>query len=324
MSVRVLKSGMLSTVQDLGRIGLARLGVGPSGAMDGPALRLANALVGNAAAATALELTLRGPALRFDRACVIALTGANIDARVGDTVLPLWRPLYLPAGSVLRLEGMRHGVRSYLAIAGGLLTQAWLGSASVDVNAGIGSSLQVGAVLDIGSAVLPGWVKSSELLCWPTWSLASAHWFDTRACPIRAVPGPHFEMLEQSAQAALFNASFRIGQDSNRVGFRLQGITLEWSKPLELVSEAVDFGSVQLPPAGEPIVLMAEHPTTGGYPRIAQIAAVDLPYLAQQRPGASVRLERIGGELAESLLIERERALLELIAEISRRLHCAR
>jgi biotin-dependent carboxylase-like uncharacterized protein len=321
MSIEVVKPGLLSTVQDAGRQGHGRLGVAPSGAMDAPALRLANALVGNAGGAAALELTLLGPVLRFQRDTVIAITGAVIDARVDAAALPMWRPLYLPAGTLLTLGGMRRGARSYIAFGGGLRGMDCLGSASVDVNAGIGRALRAGDELETRTpAEMPAWVADRKRAGWPSWSLAPAHWFDMQSRPLRAVPGRHFDALDGASQAGVFAEEFRIASDSNRVGFRLQGDTLQLARPLELISEAVDFGTVQLPPGGAPIVLMAEHPTSGGYPRIAQIAAVDLPFLAQHRPGDRLRLQRIDAAQAERLWIERERALDELLAEIGRRL----
>jgi biotin-dependent carboxylase-like uncharacterized protein len=324
MSLRVLKPGLLTTVQDLGRYRQARFGVAPSGAMDRNALRLANALVGNANDAAALELTLLGPTLEFEQASVIALTGAEIDARINAVPLPLWRPVYVPAGSVLKLGGMRCGARSYMAIAGGFEARRWLGSASVDVNAGIGKVLRAGDILEFNAIPAPDWLKCEERLAWPTWSLAPAYWFETERRPLRLVAGTHFDALTVAAQKALLSEHFSISKDSNRVGFRLQGVTLELSKPLELVSEAVDFGTLQLPPGGDPILLMAEHPCSGGYPRIAQIAAVDLPTLAQRRPGERLRFERIDADQAERLLIEQERALTALVAEIARRLGAER
>jgi biotin-dependent carboxylase-like uncharacterized protein len=320
MSMRVLKPGLLTTSQDMGRKGQARFGVAPSGAMDRNALRLANGLVGNAPDAAALELTLLGPTLEFQQSGVIALTGAEIDARVEAQQLPMWRPLYVPSGSVLKLGGMRRGARSYLTIAGGFKARRWLGSASVDLNAGIGEALRAGDTLEFNAMPAPDWLKCEERLAWPTWSLAPAYWLETERRPLRLVAGVHFDTLTRAAQKALFSERFSISKDSNRVGFRLQGVTLELSKPLELVSEAVDFGTLQLPPSGDPIILMAEHPSSGGYPRIAQIAAVDLAYLAQRKPGEHLHFERIDADQAERLLIEQERALTELVAETARRL----
>jgi biotin-dependent carboxylase-like uncharacterized protein len=320
MSMHVIKPGMLTTVQDGGRVGHGRLGVAPSGAMDAPALQLANALVGNAASAPALEITLRGPELRFEHPVTIALTGADIEAHIGGEAIPMWRPVHLPAQTRLSIGSTRRGMRSYLAIAGGLLVPRWLGSAAVDRNAGIGAALAAGQVLAIGVSKRLASYAARDRVTWPNWSLAPAHWFDAAPRPLRAVAGSHFHTLDAVSRAALFGAEFRIGRDADRAGYRLQGPALASSTPLELISEAVDFGTLQLPPGGDPIVLMAEHPTSGGYPRIAQVAAADLPRLAQRRPGEALRFERIDAGEAERLHVSLQRALARLLDDIVERL----
>ncbi len=323
MSLQVLKPGLLTTVQDRGRLGLARFGIGASGAMDRPCFELANTLVGNRSGMAALEITLLGPVLRFGEDALVALTGAAVAARVeheaGSLDLPPWRPVFLRAGSVLRMAGMASGVRSYLAVAGGLRSPVWMDSASVDLHAGIGRALAAGDELQYDSGpALDGWREEARASA--SWSLNPAPWFDLEQRPIRLVAGPHFEALDGNAQRALFESEFSISADSNRVGIRLSGQRLQLDRSLELISEPLAMGSVQLPPAGAPIILMCEHPSTGGYPRIARVAAVDLPLLAQHRPGALLRFERIDQASAEHLLIRRDQCLQELSAEVQRRL----
>ena len=323
MTLLVLKPGLLTTVQDRGRPGLAHLGIGASGAMDRPCCVLANALVGNAADAATLEITLLGPVLLFGEDAVVALTGAGVAARVehatGSFDVPMWRPAFLRAGSVLRIAGMASGVRSYLAVAGGIQAPVWMDSASVDLHAGIGRALAAGDELHYRSGRAPDWSRDAARH-FASWSLNPAPWFALSQRPIRLVTGPHFEALAVGAQRALFQSQFSISADSNRVGVRLSGQRLQLDRSLELISEPVAMGSVQLPPAGEPIILMSEHPSTGGYPRIARVAAVDLPLLAQQRPGGLLRFERIDGAVAEDLLIDRHQRLQELSAEVRRRM----
>jgi antagonist of KipI len=307
MSVEVLRAGMLTTLQDRGRIGFASLGVGTAGAMDDVALRLANALVGNAPAEPALEITLIGPRLRFDEAATIALTGA---AHPG---VPMWRAVAVEAGQVLDVGAARRGARAYLAIAGGFVSAHVLGSASVDVNAGLGRPLRDGDRLPPG--------EPSSAIAHATWSLDPAPWFDPdTATPIRLTRGTHFDALDASSREALFGSEFRVAPDSNRVGFRLDGPRLALAAPLELVSEALAAGTLQLPPGGQPIALMAEHPTVGGYPRIGHIAAVDVPRFAQRRPGDAVRFAEIDLDEAQTRYLERERALARLIDAIHERL----
>ena len=333
--ITVLTPGLLSSVQDGGRHGCGAIGVGHAGAMDDVALRLANMLVGNAQDAAALELTLRGPRLRFDADTLIAVTGAEIDARCGGESVPLWRPVLLRAGSELNLGGMRRGARAYLAIAGSLDLPAVLGSCSTDINAALGPITRALAAGDELSCtamprsacgglwkVLEAVAKAENRNAVATaWSLDPAPWFDAGATrPIRAIAGTHFEHLDTESQRSLFGAEFRIGVDSNRVGCRLEGAPLKLAAPIEMVSAGTAPGTVQLPPGGVPIALATEAPTTGGYPRIAQVIATDLPRLAQRRPGDIVRFAQTDLADAQMRYLERERALAKLESWIRARL----
>lgn len=316
MSVMILKPGLLTTVQDHGREGCAALGVGIAGPMDDGAFRLANALVGNDKNASALELTLIGPLLRFDAAATIALTGAPFAAHIDGVPIESWRAVDVDAGTVLDCGRARCGARGYLAIGGGLDVATVLGSASTDVNAQLGPS--AGRPLLKGD-LLP--IIATPKLPAPAWSLDPRPWFDTDfSRPIRLIRGAHFEALDAASRAALFSAEFRIAADSNRVGFRLDGPRLTLQAPLELVSEPTAFGTLQLPPGGQPIALMAEHPTAGGYPRIGQIAAIDLPRLAQRRPGDPLHFTEIDLDDAQTRYLRRERELARLIEAIAERL----
>jgi biotin-dependent carboxylase-like uncharacterized protein len=337
MSVTVLKPGLLSTVQDRGRRGYAALGVGVAGPMDEVAFRLANALAGNGEDAAALEITLIGPRLRFDTAATIALIGAEFTAQIDATPIAGWRAIEIGAGSVLDCGRARRGARGYLAIAGGFAVEHVLGSAATDVNAGLGPfggrTLREGDALHVhvgapeGAMLLRSTRKASRLPALPpgagptAWSLDPRSWFDPDLDrPIRLVRGSHFTALDRTSREALFAAHFRIATDSNRVGFRLDGPRLAFAEPLELVSEPVGFGTLQLPPGGQPIALTVEHPTTGGYPRIGQIAAIDLPRLAQRRPGDPVRFIEIGLDEAQTRYLRRERELARLVEAIATRL----
>jgi antagonist of KipI len=218
------------------------------------------------------------------------------------------------AGTQIDFGGMRRGARSYLAIASGLRTEALLGSRSADINAGIGRALAAGDELPAASV-------ATHLT--PTkWSLDPAPWFDAdETNPIRVVAGTHFSRLDAVSQRNLFATEFRIGADSNRVGCRLEGAKLALREPLELVSAGVVPGTMQLPPSGMPIVLTAEAPTTGGYPRIAHVIAVDLPRLAQRRPGGAVRFTQVSPVTAQTLLLERERAVASIARSVAERRH---
>ena len=328
VAIEVLGAGLLTTIQDRGRHGHTALGVGVAGAMDTVALRLANILVDNAHNAAALEITLHGPRLRFDRDVLIAITGAPVQARCARRALPLWRPLALRGGSELVLGGMPRGARSYVAVAGGIDAAPLLGSRSSDVNAGLGAApCAAGDVLACGaaSARAAAWLhaalaRDAAAEVAASWQLDPQPWADADPTrPIRVVAGAHFARLDARSQRDLFDATFRIGSDSNRVGYRLDGAALSLREPLELVSAGVVPGTLQLPPGGAPIVLMSEAPTSGGYPRIAQVIGVDLPRLAQRRPGDSVRFAETSLADAQTRYLERERALARLQRHVQER-----
>ena len=317
--IEVLRPGLLSSVQDLGRRGHAAIGVGGAGAMDRSALTLANWLVGNDAGAAALECTLSGPRLRFSTDACIAWCGADGDLRLDGDPLPTWRPLPVAAGQVLDAGGLRRGARGYLAVAGGLDVAPVLGSRSVDVNAGLGPchgrALQAGDRLPLNAAVRP-WLRRA-----PHWSLAPWPWFDPSPDRVlRVLRGSHFDALDTASRSALLREPFQVAAESNRVGVRLLGPALQLAAPLELVSAAVTAGTVQLPPGGQPIMLAAEHPTTGGYPRIAHLIATDQPHLAQRRPGEAVRLTLVEPDEAEALRQRHAAALDRLHDHLRQRL----
>ncbi|MET0225301.1 MAG: biotin-dependent carboxyltransferase family protein [Dokdonella sp.] len=360
MSIRVLKAGMLSTLQDRGRSGLAAFGIGRAGPMDEVAFRLANALVGNGDDGAALEISVIGPRLHFGADAIIALAGAEFDAHIGTRAVTGWRRQPVAAGDVLDCGRVRHGARAYLAVAGGFAAPSVLGSRSCDVNAGLGPlhgrPLRDGDALliernragDAGAASAATSTRqrvggtqalarenddaplghaaapTSDLNS-PgrrrTWTLDPRPWFDPDPShAIHLIRGRHFEALDDASRQALFSSEFKVAAESNRVGFRLDGPRLAFAAPLELISEAVAFGTVQLPPGGQPIALLAEHPTTGGYPRIGQIAAIDLPRLAQRKPGDSVRFREIDLDEAQTRYLRRERELAQMIEAIATRL----
>lgn len=317
------EAGLLTTLQDAGRHGSGHLGIGASGAADLPAWRLANTLVGNPPGAScALEITLLGPTLTCHTDTVIALTGAPLPhARLDEAALPMWRPVPVASGQCLRLGPIPTGCRAYLAVAGGIDVPPWRGSRSTDVNAALGPvprALHDGDELPLGRA---GIRVPDET---PTWSLDPQPWFPDHAPRrLRLTRATHTDALTETALQTLTDTTFHIGSQSNRVGVRLDGPQLSLREPLELVSEGLVPGVVQLPPDGVPIVMGPEHPVTGGYPRVAQVAAVDLPVLAQCRPGDAVRLAWIEPAAAADLLARREHELGELLVHIRQRLESA-
>ncbi len=316
MSIEVLKPGLLTTPQDFGRQGFTHLGIGRAGAFDAPAYRLANALAGNARDACALEITLLGPTLRFDCDACIAVTGAPLSVQIDGVEHAMWSPLFIHAGRTLALAAMRSGCRTYLAVHGGFDFEPVLGSRSLDVNAALGPlqrPLRVGDALRIRETGN----GSREMKF--NWSIDPRPWFDAES-PLRLLPATHTHLLDAESRQALFSQAFQVSNDSNRVGVRLRGVPLRLDTPVELISEACVAGTLQLPPSGEPIALGVEHPVSGGYPRIGQIAAVDLPHLAQRRPGDAIRFAPCTLDEARQALRERERELREMEMLIATRL----
>ena len=330
--ITVVEPGLLTTPQDAGRVGLMHLGVGRAGAFDAPSLRLANALAGNSHGACALEVTLFGPTLCFQRDAWIAVTGAPLPVRIDGEEQSMWSPLPLRSGQTLELGAMRHGCRAYLAVRGGFDLPCVLGSRSLDVNAALGPfgrPLRAGDALEMGSgsffdirSTAHGNKRKNE----PDpisrkWRLDARHWFDAETPrALRLMPGTHGSRMDAVSREAVFAHEFRVGNDSNRVGARLGGARLQLSAPSEMVSEGCVAGTLQLPPSGEPIALGVEHPVSGGYPRIGQIAAVDLPRLAQCRPGDALRFVRCMPEDASRAFHEREQRLRKLESAILQRL----
>ncbi|MER7440125.1 biotin-dependent carboxyltransferase family protein [Micromonospora avicenniae] len=273
----VLRAGALTTVQDLGRPGYAHLGVPRSGALDPAALRLANRLVGNPESAAGLEITVTGCALRLTRAATVAVTGAEAEIRVGTRPGDPGRPLSVPAGAVLRIGAARNGVRNWLAVSGGVDVPPVLGSRATDTLSGLGPApLRDGDRIPLGTPVGPP--PPVDLTVGPP----------PRAELRLAVRlGPRHDWFTPAALDQLFGTAYTVSPVSNRVGARLAGAALPRAVAGELPSEGIVLGAVQVPADGQPLIFLADHPTTGGYPVIGVVA--DVTSLAQARPGTTVR-----------------------------------
>jgi antagonist of KipI len=318
MSVTVIKPGMLSSFQDRGREGYQHQGIPAAGAMDERAHRLANALAGNPGDPATLEMTLTGPTLRFDAPACFALAGADLGATLNGRDLPVHRPLVARAGDTLAF-GARPaaGVRGYLAVHGGFALPRVMGSESTYLRSGFGGFQ--GRALAKGDQVplrapLAG-DRDLDALQDALWQLRvylPAALGAKRRDAIRFLPGMHWDEFSEASRQDFAGSEFRISPQSDRMGYRLLGPALSMSQPRQMLSEAACFGTVQVPSGGEAIILMADRQTTGGYPKIAQIATVDLPILAQCAPGQTLRFQPIGLEEAQRLDSERERAFTQL------------
>ncbi|WP_326788994.1 biotin-dependent carboxyltransferase family protein [Streptomyces sp. NBC_00151] len=278
-ALAVVRAGALTTVQDQGRPGHAHLGVPRSGALDAPAAALANRLVANPAEAAVLETTVDGCALRPRSTVTVAVTGAPCPVRVDGRPVAWGAPVRVPAGALLDVGSARGGLRSYVAVSGGVAVDPVLGSRSTDLLSGLGPPpLTDGAVLPLGSPgtlharvdVVPHRAPPAELV-------------------LRVTLGPRDGWFTEPALRTLTTRVYRVSSASNRIGLRTEGPSLERAVSGELPSEGLVLGAVQVPPDGRPVVFLADHPTTGGYPVIAVVRSADLPAAAQAVPGTPVR-----------------------------------
>ncbi|WPB55646.1 biotin-dependent carboxyltransferase family protein [Xylophilus sp. GOD-11R] len=313
----VERPGMYSLLQDNGRLGHQRIGVPVNGPMDEWSHRLANALVGNEAGAAVLECTLTGPRVSFSQDTLIALCGADLQATAAGRPVPLQRAMMLRAGTVLDFGARRAGARVYLAVRGGFATEPVLGSRATYVRGGLGGfegrALRKGDRVPLGkppAAALPlaGLLRDSGLPMLadlPRDPVLP----DTPAGQLRFVPGPHWSQFTDQAQQAFTGTPYALTQESDRMGNRLRGAALQLRAPLELVSEATVFGTVQVPPDGQPIVLMADRQSAGGYPKIGYVCSADLPALAQSLPGDALRFTPVTQDAAERLWLDFETRL---------------
>ncbi|WP_372351761.1 biotin-dependent carboxyltransferase family protein [Streptomyces sp. KL116D] len=275
----VVRPGALTTVQDAGRTGHAHLGVPRSGALDAPAMRLANRLLGNPDDAAVLETTLTGCALRADRPVTVLVGGAPCPVTVGGRPAAWGSPVHVPAGATLDAGPATSGVRSYLAVAGGLAVDPVLGSRSADLLSGLGPApLAAGTVLPVGRArPLPALPVAAP---WPA---------PPAELVLPVLLGPRADWFTPAAVRTFLTATFTVSAHSNRIGLRTEGPSLERESAGELPSEGMVLGAVQVPPDGRPVVFLHDHPTTGGYPVIAVVPEPALAAAAQAVPGTPVR-----------------------------------
>jgi biotin-dependent carboxylase-like uncharacterized protein len=317
-SLTILRPGMLASVQDLGRYGHRQRGICPGGALDALSLMLANRLVGNAAGAAGLELTMGGCEIRFESPTRIALAGDDFGARLDGA--PLWPCWSVPvaAGQVLKLGGAnqwspKEGLRSWLAVAGGIDVPPVIGSRSTDLKAGFGGyqgrALKKGDRLPLGAPAL-----GAELMTRRAFGLRAPEWEHDGdgALVLRVMPGPEFEQFTVASRELLWREPWRITPQSNRMGNRLEGPELKRKRSADMLSSAVIPGTIQVPPSGQPIILMGDAQTTGGYPRIGVVIRADLWKLARAPLNGRLRLAQVDAAAALEAWAEQQRYLVQV------------
>ncbi|MFD1675843.1 biotin-dependent carboxyltransferase family protein [Alicyclobacillus fodiniaquatilis] len=310
--LRVLDGGLHTTLQDVGRFGYRWYGVTPGGAMDGQTLAVANLLVGNPPGVGALECSFAGPSLFFPQSTWIGLCGGRFDIRVDGQAVPVNKPLWLESGATLQIGTALAGARLYLAVQGGFRIQETLGSQSTLTRFQLGGvdgrTLTAGDILPIrrqNAPPLQGLAQLGERVWAPRWRVADETGSKTGVITIRALIGEQYHLFAPDVQRAFFEQAFRIDVKSDRMGLRLAGETVT-PPTMDMRSEPVVFGSVQVPASGQPIILMADCQTTGGYPKIATVIGADLPKLAQARPHDVVRFVQV--DLAHAVGARRQQA----------------
>jgi biotin-dependent carboxylase-like uncharacterized protein len=310
--IQVQAPGLFTTVQDLGREGFGPMGVSPSGAADPISLRLGNRLVGNAEGAAALEMTLLGGAFLFPEGAIVALAGSDFGASLDGAPVCPWTSVEARPGQALRLGPTRSGARCYLCVQGGIAVKPFLGSASTHILSGLGGfdgrPLRKGDVLNIGS-LLPSSRKR-------TLAPQALERLSPRTV-LRVTPGPQSDWFPESSRHLFYSAAYRVSEESNRMGLRLEGAPIPENSGGQMISEGVSLGAIQIPHGGQPIILFVEQQTTGGYPKIANVISADLPGVGQLRPRDEIRFERVDWQAARSLLQEQEKLLAspELLLE---------
>lgn len=312
MSVQIIKAGILDTLQDGGRYGWQHLGINPSGVMDRFAMQVANALVGNDPGEAVVELHFPAAAFLFGYPALVALSGADLSATINGEPVPQLHPIWVNRNDVLQFHKPLSGARAYLAIAGGFLVNPWLGSRSTNLKAGMGGF--EGRKLQKGDELLfrqsfPYTPPGTEYRVLP-WQ-ADIHWGD-EIPEIAVLPGHEWDRLTTESRENLFMTGFVITQQSDRMGYRLNNIPLPVMTHEQVLSSGVSFGTVQLLPDGKLIILMADHQTTGGYPRLAHVISAHHSRLAQLKAGDKIRFRVTDPARAEKLLLKQQRHLQQI------------
>lgn len=295
--IHVIKPGIFTTVQDLGRYGFTHLGISPAGAADSVSFRISNLLVGNDMNAPALEMTLMGPTLEFEAPAVIALAGASTSNSIAIN-----QALEVSAGTRIAFGSLIDGARTYLAVRGGIAVPKVMHSCSTLVQGNIGGlhgrALKAGDRIPIGKEMREGCRKLA-----PAFVERLRPQLDT---PLRVTPSLQYDWFEEKEIQRFYQQVFRVRDESDRSGLRLSGEAITSSSRAELLTEGVALGAVQVPPSGQPIILLVDQQTTGGYPKIANVIAADLPRVGQLRPRDQVRFQPVTIEEAIGLLREQE------------------
>lgn len=292
--IEIITPGILTTVQDFGRVGVMKNGFTQNGAMDRYSMTVANRLCGNCDSAPVLEMTVLGVTARFTQDTVICVSGADFGAKINDKPIKRNKAYKINKGDILSMGAAKSGMRAYLAVAGGIVGEYVFGSASTNLKFAFGGhfgkKLQSGDVLSIGTGAFP----LGEI---DKWEIPESEY--SKDAQLRVVLGPQNEMFTDEDIRLFLSQEYEVNAQSDRMGIRLSGEPLKSKNGMDIISDGIVFGSVQVPNSGEPIILMADHQTTGGYAKIATVISVDLPRASQLSAGNTVRFKSVTVEEAE-------------------------
>ena len=314
MSLKILKAGMLDSIQDLGRFGYQQFGINPTGCMDKYAAAMANCLVCNDVNEAVIEIHFPGPAILFEEPAIIAITGADFNATIGGNPVPVNKPVFVNKNETLQFQSPKNKIQCYLAIKGGLNLEKWLNSLSTNLKAEAGGfdgrRLLKDDVIELNQRAIDLSLKDEAFRVLP-WQVNENAGFDLSK-EILVIEGSEWNWIDELSQEKFLKNPFFISHNSDRMGYRLASEPLNTSVKTELISSAVSFGTIQLLPDGQLIILMADHQTTGGYPRLGNIISVHLSRLAQMKTGEEIHFKFTDHQTAETLLIKQQQHLLQL------------
>jgi len=311
-------AGLLTTVQDKGRCGYQKDGIPTAGVMDSDAHCIANMLVGNARYEAVLEVTMIGPVIEFIGNCVIAVTGASFDLKINENSIEMNRSIQVVSGDVLSFNNIKHGMRAYLAVQGGFEIEPILGSLSTYIRGCIGGykgrALKRGDVIYLNESIKRA-ITDRKLHSKREKSFEED-------CIIRVIKGEEENMFSAEAINQFYSSEYVLSNACDRMGYKLNGQKIKHIGKADILSSGLTLGAIQIPGHGEPIIMMVDHQTTGGYARIANVIAADIAYLAQLKPGCKVKFSKIDIKTAHKLLLKEQEALDELEDDFARAAQC--
>ena len=308
MGIKILNPGLLTSIQDLGRVGYQKFGISPSGALDQTALKIANLLVNNPMGEAALEMTLMGAVIEFTASNVIAVTGGNFIPTLNDSPVPLYAAISVKAGDTLAFGVAKSGCRCYIAFSGGLDVPVVMGSKSTNLKCKIGGyqgrQLKLGDEVPFTAPVdtLPGIFQRTV----PYYKR------EEKICNLRVVLGLQTEYFTEKGMQTFLGEEYTVTNRSDRMGCNLEGPVIEYQSKADIISDGIPFGGIQIPNGGKPIIMLSDRQTTGGYAKIGTVISVDIPLFVQRKMGDKIRFKEISIEQAQKLVADEARKLEKL------------